>query len=227
MPNNTRSARPGTGTPQCHWRIRRSSCGHGSPPTLPAGSREIDDPAARVSRSLAETDPSVRAALDGETVRQCAQIELIASENIMSRAVREARGHEIGNKTPEGYPGNRFQRSSEYVDVAERLAIERTKELFGAAYANVQGSLRSNVLAAKAVCLGEALRLEFRVYGQRLVENARTLADRGIGIVGDSTDTHMVLPRGGTEPGLASGRRMVSDRRARTRPRAGSGRVDG
>ena len=69
---------------------------------------QIDDPAAHVSRSLAETDPSVRAALDSETARQGAQIELIASENIMSRAVREALGHEIGNKTLEGYPGNRL-----------------------------------------------------------------------------------------------------------------------
>ena len=98
----------------------------------------MDDPAAHVSRSLAETDPSVRAALDGETARQCAQIELIASENIMSWAVREALGHEIGNKTLEGYPGNRFHGGGEYVDVVERLAIERAEELFGAAYANVQ-----------------------------------------------------------------------------------------
>ena len=322
-----------------------------------------DDPAAHVSRSLAETDPSVREALDNETRRQRTQIELIASENIMSRAVREALGHEIGNKTLEGYPGNRFHGGGEYVDVVERLAIERAKELFGAAYANVQphsgtqanqavffvllrpgdrilsldlaagghlshgaganlsgrwfdshhygvdrasglldydrieararevrpvlliaggsayprtidfermariaeavearllvdmahiaglvaagahasplphadivtctttktlrgprgglilarseefarrlqsavfpgiqGSLHSNVLAAKAVCLGEALRPEFRVYGQRVVENARTLAatltERGIGIVGGGSDTHMVL----------------------------------
>ena len=99
---------------------------------------QIDDPTAHVSRSLAETDPSVRAALDSETARQGAQIELIASENIVSRAVREALGHEIGNKTLEGYPGKRFHGGGEYVDVVERLAIERAKELFGAAYANVQ-----------------------------------------------------------------------------------------
>ena len=99
---------------------------------------QIDDPAAHVSRSLAETDPSVRATLDSETARQGAQIELIASENIMSRAVREALGHEIGNKTLEGYPGNRFHGGGEHVDIVERLAIERAKELFGAAYANVQ-----------------------------------------------------------------------------------------
>ena len=97
-----------------------------------------DDPAARLSRSLAETDPAVRSALDGEERRQLAQIELVASENVMSRAVREALGHEIGNKTLEGYPGNRFHGGGEHVDVVERLAIERAKELFGAAYANVQ-----------------------------------------------------------------------------------------
>ena len=322
-----------------------------------------DDPAAHVSRSLAETDPPVREALDNETRRQRTQIELIASENVMSRAVREALGHEIGNKTLEGYPGNRFHGGGEHVDVVERLAIERARKLFGAAYANVQphsgtqanqavffallqpgdrilsldlasgghlshgaeanysgrwfdshhygvdrtsglldydrieararevrpalliaggsayprtidfermariaegvearllvdmahiaglvaagahssplphadivtctttktlrgprgglilahsdafarslqsavfpgvqGSLHSNVLAAKAVCLGEALRPKFRDYGRRVVENARTLAatlaDRGIGIVGGGTDTHLVL----------------------------------
>ena len=322
-----------------------------------------DDPAAHVSRSLAETDPAVRGALDDEARRQRVQIELIASENVMSRAVREALGHEIGNKTLEGYPGHRFHGGGEHVDVVERLAIERAQALFGAAYANVQphsgtqanqavffallrpgdrilsldlaagghlshgaganlsgrwfeshhygvdrasglldydaieararevrpalliaggsaypraidfermagiagavgapllvdmahfaglvaagahasplphadivtctttktlrgprggvilsrsdefarrlqsavfpgvqGSLHSNVLAAKAVCLGEALRPEFRDYGRRVVENARTLAaalaERGIGIVGGGTDTHIVL----------------------------------
>ncbi|MCY4488871.1 MAG: serine hydroxymethyltransferase [Deltaproteobacteria bacterium] len=322
-----------------------------------------DSPAAHARRSLADTDPAVAEALDGETRRQREQIELIASENVMSRAVREALGHEIGNKTLEGYPGNRFHGGGEHVDIVERLAVERAKDLFGAAYANVQphsgtqanqavffvllrpgdrilsldlaagghlshgaganlsgrwfdshhygvdretglldydaikararevrpalliaggsaypraidfermgriaeavearllvdmahiaglvaagvhasplphadivtctttktlrgprggvilahsdafakriqsavfpgvqGSLHSNVLAAKAVCLGEALRPEFRDYGRRVVENARTLAaalaDRGLGIVGGGTDTHMVL----------------------------------
>ena len=93
---------------------------------------------AHASRSLADTDPAVREALDGEARRQRTQVELIASENVMSRAVREALGHEMGNKTLEGYPGNRFHGGGEYVDVVERLAIERAKALFGAAYANVQ-----------------------------------------------------------------------------------------
>ena len=96
------------------------------------------DPADHVSRPLADTDPVVRSALDHEVRRQRAQIELIASENIMSQAVREALGHEIGNKTLEGYPGNRFHGGGVYVDIVERLAIERAKELFGAGYANVQ-----------------------------------------------------------------------------------------
>ena len=97
-----------------------------------------DDPDAHASRSLADTDPAVREALDGEARRQRTQVELIASENVMSQAVREALGHEIGNKTLEGYPGHRFHGGGEYVDIVEGLAIERAKALFGAAYANVQ-----------------------------------------------------------------------------------------
>ena len=99
---------------------------------------DSDDPAAQVSRSLVDADPPGREALDNETARQRVQIELIASDNVMSRAVREALGHEIGNKTLEGYPGNRFHGGGEYVDVVERLAIERARKLFGVAYANVQ-----------------------------------------------------------------------------------------
>ena len=89
-------------------------------------------------RSLAESDPAVHDALDDEVKRQHEDIELIASENIMSRGVREALGHEIGNKTLEGYSGARFHGGGENVDVVERLAIDRAKELFGAAYANLQ-----------------------------------------------------------------------------------------
>ena len=88
--------------------------------------------------SLAETDPAVSDALDNEAHRQCTQIDLIASENFVSRAVREALGHEVSNKSLEGYPGHRFHGGGEHVDVVERLAIERAKRLFGAAYANVQ-----------------------------------------------------------------------------------------
>jgi glycine hydroxymethyltransferase len=87
---------------------------------------------------LAQTDPLIAAALASESVRQQTHIELIASENIVSRAVLEALGHEMANKTLEGYPGNRFHGGGEFVDVVEQAAIDRARELFGAGYANVQ-----------------------------------------------------------------------------------------
>ncbi len=83
-------------------------------------------------------DPLVSEALKDEKERQQHQIELIASENIVSRAVRDALGHEMTNKTLEGYPGSRFHGGGEFVDVVEQAAIDRAKRLFGAAYANVQ-----------------------------------------------------------------------------------------
>ena len=85
-----------------------------------------------------ERDPLVAQALDGERRRQQDQIELIASENIVSRAVLDALAHEMTNKTLEGYPGNRFHGGGQFVDVVEQAAIDRAKELFGCAYANVQ-----------------------------------------------------------------------------------------
>ena len=87
---------------------------------------------------LAESDPEVCTALEQERERQAAQIELIASENIVSRAVREVLGHEISNKTLEGYPGDRFHGGGDFVDVVERAAIERAGKLFDATYVNVQ-----------------------------------------------------------------------------------------
>ncbi len=90
------------------------------------------------SRSLAESDPDVYAAVRGEVRRQQDQIELIASENIVSRAVLEAAGTVLTNKYAEGYPGRRYYGGCEYVDDAEALAIERAKTLFDCAYANVQ-----------------------------------------------------------------------------------------
>ena len=88
--------------------------------------------------SLADTDREVHVALEREREHQTVEIELIASENIVSQAVREALGHEITNKTLEGYPGGRFHGGGRNVDVIERLAIERAQALFGAEYANVQ-----------------------------------------------------------------------------------------
>ncbi|KQQ46106.1 serine hydroxymethyltransferase [Rhizobium sp. Leaf311] len=88
--------------------------------------------------SVEERDPLVAGALANERDRQQNQIELIASENIVSRAVLDALGHEMTNKTLEGYPGNRFHGGGEFVDVVEQAAIDRAKQLFNCAYANVQ-----------------------------------------------------------------------------------------
>ncbi|MDY6924504.1 MAG: serine hydroxymethyltransferase [Pseudomonadota bacterium] len=90
------------------------------------------------SKSLAEADPDIFGGIQGELGRQQEQIELIASENIVSRAVLEAQGSVLTNKYAEGYPGRRYYGGCEYVDVTENLARERAKQLFGCAFANVQ-----------------------------------------------------------------------------------------
>jgi len=90
------------------------------------------------SRSIVESDREVAHAIHAEIQRQQQQIELIASENIVSRAVLEAQGSPLTNKYAEGYPGRRYYGGCEHVDVVETLAIERAKALFGAGFANVQ-----------------------------------------------------------------------------------------
>ena len=87
---------------------------------------------------LERTDPELHAAIEGERQRQVDKIELIASENYTSPAVMEAVGSVLTNKYAEGYPGRRYYGGCEWVDVAEQLAIDRAKELFGAEHANVQ-----------------------------------------------------------------------------------------
>jgi glycine hydroxymethyltransferase len=88
--------------------------------------------------TLAERDPELARAVAGELGRQRHEVELIASENIVSRAVLEAQGSVLTNKYAEGYPGKRYYAGCEFVDVAESLAIARAKKLFGCAFANVQ-----------------------------------------------------------------------------------------
>ena len=88
--------------------------------------------------ALGKTDPQVYAAIGQELNRQRTKLELIASENIVSRAVMEAQGSVLTNKYAEGYPGKRYYGGCEYVDVVEQLAIDRAKELFEANWANVQ-----------------------------------------------------------------------------------------
>ena len=88
--------------------------------------------------NLKTADPAVAEAIDKELNRQRTKLELIASENIVSKAVLEAQGSVLTNKYAEGYPGKRYYGGCEFVDVVEQLAIDRAKKLFGAAYANVQ-----------------------------------------------------------------------------------------
>ena len=83
-------------------------------------------------------DPEVAKAMEDELTRQRTHIELIASENLVSKAVMAARGSPLTNKYAEGYPGKRYYGGCECVDVVEELARERAKELFGCEYANVQ-----------------------------------------------------------------------------------------
>jgi glycine hydroxymethyltransferase len=101
-----------------------------SPATAGAGSL--------FTASLAETDPEIAEAIQLELGRQRDEIELIASENLTSRAVLEAQGSVLTNKYAEGLPGRRYYGGCQFVDIAETLAIERAKKLFGANFANVQ-----------------------------------------------------------------------------------------
>jgi glycine hydroxymethyltransferase len=105
------------------------------------------------TRTLAESDPEIADAIAKELGRQNTEIELIASENIVSRAVLEAQGSVMTNKYAEGYPGKRYYGGCEFVDVAETLAIERAKKLFGCAYANVQPNSGSQMNQAVFLAL--------------------------------------------------------------------------
>jgi glycine hydroxymethyltransferase len=103
--------------------------------------------------TIADFDPDLSAALDAERRRQEDHIELIASENYASPRVLEAQGSVLTNKYAEGYPGKRYYGGCEHVDVAEQLAIDRAKKLFGAAYANVQPHSGSQANAAAYLAL--------------------------------------------------------------------------
>ena len=95
-----------------------------------AAAKMNDAPLPMFTKSLAEADPAIDAVVRGELQRQREQIELIASENIVSRAVLEAAGSVLTNKYAEGYPGRRYYGGCEEVDKAEQLAIDRACELF-------------------------------------------------------------------------------------------------
>mgnify|MGYP001248681916 CR=1 FL=1 len=105
------------------------------------------------TQSLAARDPEIARAIGLELGRQRDEIELIASENIVSRAVMEAQGSVMTNKYAEGYPGKRYYGGCQFVDIAETLAIDRAKALFGAAHANVQPNSGSQMNQAVFLAL--------------------------------------------------------------------------
>ena len=106
--------------------------------------------------TIAGFDDELDRALKDEHRRQEQHLELIASENYTSPRVLEAQGSVLTNKYAEGYPGRRYYGGCEFVDVAEELAIERAKTLFGAAYANVQphSGTQANIAAYMAILMG-------------------------------------------------------------------------
>ncbi|MBV5272323.1 MAG: serine hydroxymethyltransferase [Lamprocystis purpurea] len=108
------------------------------------------------SMTIRDYDPELWAAIEGEERRQEEHIELIASENYVSPRVLEAQGGVMTNKYAEGYPGKRYYGGCEFVDIAEQLAIDRAKQLFGAAYANVQPHSGSQANAAVFMALCQA-----------------------------------------------------------------------
>ena len=103
--------------------------------------------------SLAESDPEIARSIELELGRQRDEIELIASENIVSRAVLEAQGSVMTNKYAEGYPGRRYYGGCQFVDIAETLAIQRAKQLFGCDFANVQANSGSQANQAVFLAL--------------------------------------------------------------------------
>ncbi|QPT37249.1 serine hydroxymethyltransferase [Neisseria cinerea] len=127
------------------------------------------------SVTLTQYDPDLAAAIAQEDKRQQDHVELIASENYVSCAVMEAQGSQLTNKYAEGYPGKRYYGGCEYVDIVEQLAIDRVKELFGAAYANVQphsGSQANQAVYASVLKPGDTILGMSLAHGGHLTHGA-------------------------------------------------------
>jgi len=127
------------------------------------------------SITIAKYDPDLAAAIAAEEKRQQDHVELIASENYVSCAVMEAQGSQLTNKYAEGYPGKRYYGGCEHVDVAEELALERVKKLFGATYANVQphsGSQANQAVYASVLKPGDTILGMSLAHGGHLTHGA-------------------------------------------------------
>src|SRR6204780_2217361 len=120
---------------------------------MSAAANPVNSPSGFFTRGLQAADPEVFHSIQDELNRQRDKIELIASENIVSKAVLEAQGSVLTNKYAEGYPGKRYYGGCEFVDVIETLAIERAKKLFGAGFANVQPNSGSQMNQAVFLAL--------------------------------------------------------------------------
>src|SRR5258707_15895726 len=120
---------------------------------MSAAANPVDKKSEFFTQGLEAADPEVWGSVQDELNRQRDKIELIASENIVSKAVLEAQGSVLTNKYAEGYPGKRYYGGCEYVDVAEQLAIDRARKLFGAAFVNVQPHSGSQANAAGYLAL--------------------------------------------------------------------------
>ena len=127
------------------------------------------------SLTIAKYDPELQAAIEAENQRQQDHIELIASENYVSCAVMEAQGSQLTNKYAEGYPSKRYYGGCEHVDVAEQLAIDRVKKLFGAEYATVQphsGSQANQAVYASVLKPGDTILGMSLAHGGHLTHGA-------------------------------------------------------
>ena len=113
-------------------------------------------------KNLDVVDTEIQEAINKELSRQRDKLEMIASENIVSKAVMQAQGSVLTNKYAEGYPGKRYYGGCEYVDVVEQLAIDRAKKLFGAEYANVQPHSGAQANTVVYFALLPAVRYYFR-----------------------------------------------------------------
>src|SRR5262249_4844813 len=139
---------PNQNRPQC-----LTGCGGGDISPMSSSAKTASAPDSFFTATLAEADPQIANAVKGELGRQRHAIDPIASEKHRSRAVLEAQGSVMTNKYAEGYPGARYYGGCEWVDVAENLAIERAKKLFGAAFANVQPNSGSQMNQAVFLAL--------------------------------------------------------------------------
>ena len=127
------------------------------------------------SQTIAQYDPELAAAITAENTRQQDHIELIASENYVSYAVMEAQGSQLTNKYAEGYPNKRYYGGCEFVDIAEQLAIDRLKKLFGAEYVNVQphsGSQANQAVYASVLKPGDTILGMSLAHGGHLTHGA-------------------------------------------------------